>query len=145
MGTRADFYEQNQGTLLWLGSVGWDGYDVEEMKAEHASKSALNQACWDIKSANTIEAFRDALQRYFAERDDVTTSDAGWPWPWADSTTTDRAYVFDGERTRLYAWGCEITSDDSADGPPPAGGWPNMEETRSVAFDKRSGLIVVGG
>lgn len=145
MGTRADFYIRTETGLDWLGSVAMDGYDIEEMKAEHAAKSARNQSCWDVKRARTEQEFRAALQSYFSHRRDVTMPAHGWPWPWENSETTDRAYVFDGGAVKLYAWGKEIVvGDDNAEGPAPDCGWPDMTDRQSVTLGPRSGVIVIG-
>lgn len=145
MGTRADFYIRTPTGLDWQGSVAWDGYDVDEMKQEHAAQNAGNQSCWDVKTATSEQAFRAALQSYFSHRDDVTLPAMGWPWPWKDSTTTDRAYVFDGDKVLRFAWGKGIVDgDDEAEGPEPAGGWPNMTDKQNVTLGRRSGVIVVG-
>lgn len=147
MGTRADFYVRTDGGLEWLGSVAWDGYDIEEMTEEDASKSPRNQSCWVVAKATTEAEFRAGVTDYFSHRKDATTPDMGWPWPWEDSTTTDYAYVFDGARTRVYAWGKEALPDDGPDdgeGDEPDGGWPNMAGRQNVAYGKRSGVIIVG-
>lgn len=145
MGTRADFYIRTTDTLEWQGSVALDGYDVEEMKPEHTTKSARNKSCLDVRTASTEQEFRSALQAYFSHRDDVTTPDQGWPWPWEDSTTTDRAYVFSDGKVTCFAWGKEIVSgDDDVEGPEPVGGWPDMTGTQNVTLGRRSSVIVVG-
>lgn len=145
MGTRADFYIKAGDSLEWLGSVAWDGYDIEEMKPEHASESPRNKSCIDVRTATDEQQFRAALLSYFSHRDDVTLPAQGWPWPWEDSTTTDRAYVFSDGRVICYAWGKEIVpGDDDAEGPEPSGGWPDMSAVQSVTLGRRSGVIVVG-
>lgn len=145
MGTRADFYIRTATGLDWLGSVAMDGYDIEEMTAEFATKSARNQSCLDVKQARTEQEFRAALQSYFSHRWDVTMPAHGWPWPWENSETTDRAYVFDGGVVKLYACGKEIVAgDDDAEGPAPDCGWPNMTDRQNVTLGPRSGVIFIG-
>lgn len=145
MGTRADFYIRTAAGLDWQGSVAWDGYDIEEMTAEAAAKSARNKSCLDVRSATTEQEFRAALQSYFSHRKDVTMPAQGWPWPWENSETTDRAYVFGDGKVTLYAWGKEIIDKDGEqEGPEPIGGWPDMTAVQKVALGERSGVIVVG-
>src|SRR5690606_33999204 len=97
---------------------------------------------WALKNVADETGFLAALRSYFESRDDVTLPDDGWPWPWDDSTTTDRAYVFDRGRLMRYAWGKEIIGEDDADGEP-EGGWPNMTQIKNVTLGNRSGMIVV--
>ena len=145
MGTRADFYIRKNAELQWLGSVAMDGYDVDEATEGWATKDEHDRACWALKGVESEEDFRAALQVYFDTRDDVTVPDEhGWPWPWENSETTDRAYVFDGDRLRRYAWGKEIIGEDN-EGPAPEGGWPDMSRLKNVVIGtKRDGVIVVG-
>lgn len=141
MGTRADFYVGTE----WLGSLAFDGYRVHEMEEKHAAKSADHGCCWRIKTAKSEDEFRAAVSELLSINDDATVPTHGWPWPWDDSRTTDRAYIFDGSATRSYAWGKEIvTGDDEAEGPEPAAGWPNMKAMQNVVIGtKRDGVIVV--
>lgn len=143
MGTRADFYVGKE----WLGSLAFDGYRIHEMEEKHADKNGDNRACWRVKTATTEQEFRDAVTALGAVNDDWTKPEQGWPWPWEDSRTTDRAYVFDGTKTVAYAWGKEIIpGDDEAEGPEPVDGWPDMTAVQSVVVGtKRDGVIVVGG
>jgi hypothetical protein len=149
MGTRADFYIREDGNLRWLGSVGYDGYDVDEMTEEHASTNERNASCWAIRHATATADFLAAVERYFALRNDVTKPEQGWPWPWEDSCRTDRAYVFDGDGMKRYAWGKEIiatSDDDEREGPQPEGGWPNMKDVQNVTVGtNRSGIMLFSG
>lgn len=142
MGTRADFYVGKE----WLGSLAFDGYRIHEMEEKHADKSEDNSACWRIKTATAEKDFRDAVDALAKCNDDWTKPQQGWPWPWEDSRTTDRAYIFDGTKTVAYAWGKEIVpGDDEAEGPEPQDGWPDMSAVQSVVVGtKRDGVIVVG-
>lgn len=136
MGTRADFYAGRGEQAEWLGSIGWDGYP--EGIAE------------DILSASTIEAYKAALSRFFAGRNDATLPRMGWPWPWEDSHTTDYAYAFDGGQVYASSFGHGWRNAiDAASGK--ADDWddkktavfPNMTDRTNVALGKRSGLVVV--
>lgn len=146
MGTRADFYIRTNSVLEWQGSVAWDGYDIEEMKEAHATSNPRNKSCWDVKNAKTEAEFVVALNAYFSHRDDVTRPEMGWPWPWENSNTTDRQYVFEDGRVRMFAWGKEIDpANDEKEGPEPDGGWPDMTAKQNVTLGKRSGVIVFRG
>lgn len=77
MGTRADFYVAKPDGLEWLGSIAWDGYEIDH-----------------VSLAPTEDQFRQSVAEFFAGRNDVTLPERGWPWPWNDSRLTDYAYVF---------------------------------------------------
>ncbi len=145
MGTRADFYVGRE----WIGSLAFDGYRIHEMKDEHASHNEDSRCCQRIKCATSEEDYRAAVRDLLDINDDATKPDQGWPWPWEDSRTTDRAYVFDGSKVRFYAWGKEFDpadeDDASNDDPEIDGGWPDMTSQQSVTLGQRSGLIFVGG
>jgi hypothetical protein len=93
MGTRADFYVGNlirvddkNLTLSkseWLGSIAWDGMPY----GEHVPATLLRK-----KREST---FRLAVEEHFKSVDHSTRPEQGWPWPWANSQTTDWAYIFD--------------------------------------------------
>lgn len=85
MGTRADFYVSKPDGLEWLGSIAWDGYDIDH-----------------VALASTEEQYRQSLEEFFASRDDVTRPEQGWPWPWDNSNTTDYGYVFVAEHGVVY-------------------------------------------
>jgi hypothetical protein len=114
MGTRADFYIGTGKNAEWLGSVAWDGYEWQESSTLIESK--------------TEEEFRAAVTEISKERDDWTSPEDGWPWPWNTSSITDYAYYFqDGVAS------CKGRND-----------WPDMSHIKNVTFGKRSGLIVIG-
>lgn len=141
MGTRADFYVGKE----WLGSLAFDGYRVHEMEEKHATKDDDCRYCWQIKTATSEADFRSAVAGLLHVNDDATTPDQGWPWPWNDSRTTDRAYIFDGAVTKCYAWGKEIIGDgdDDDDGPEPSDGWPDMTGNQNVVVGTpRDGVIL---
>lgn len=134
MGTRADFYIGRGEQAEWLGSIGWDGYPdgIDELLL-HATSEA---------------AFRVALEAFFKDRDDVTRPADGWPWPWADSCTTDYAYAFDGENV----WGSCFGNEwfDTREPQPERDGnktavFPDMKARQNVTLGKRSGTIVISG
>jgi hypothetical protein len=136
MGTRADFYVGEGESAIWLGSVGWDGYEWDD------EGSAL------LKS-KTADEFTENVSAIASDRDDWTSPDLGWPWPWANSNTTDYAYVFDGGKVRVFVFGSEkigvaedgdyVYSDSKFDG------FPDMSEHRKTTIGKRSGLMVFSG
>ncbi len=83
MGTRSDFYVGPADALEWIGTVGYDGYPDGLPKA--------------LMGARTKKGFRSAVEKEIASRDDGVFPDAGWPWPWNDSTTSDYGYWHNGE------------------------------------------------
>lgn len=84
MGTRADFYIGKGKDAEWIGSIAWDGY------REGIDKQVLN-CC-------SAEAFRHAVERFLASRDDAIYVKDGWPWPWDTSSITDCSYWFFDDR-----------------------------------------------
>ena len=115
MGTRADFYVGVGKDAKWMGSVAWDGYEWDE------------QPECPLMSATTEAAFLSALKDIAKERDDWTSAEQGWPWPWKTSNTTDYVYALDGGKV--------VANPDVAD-------WPDMSDVQNVTLGKRSGLIV---
>ena len=81
MGTRADFYVGRGLTAEWIGSQEYDGF--------------TNSLPRELKVATTEAAFRAAVERHSADRDDWIPVSRGWPWPWKTSRTTDYAVAFD--------------------------------------------------
>lgn len=135
MGTRADFYVGAGKDAEWIGSVAFDGYKWDE------------QPDCAIMQAKTAEDFRAAVAGGFKGRDDASTPEDGWPWPWATSSTTDYAYCFEDGATKSYCFGRPIERDESGDtvDTPDRGDWPDMKDKQQVTFGKRSGLIVLQG
>lgn len=158
MGTRADFYVSNLSGLEWLGSIAWNGYEIDE-----------------VSEAETEDDFRAKLEAFFSKRDDVTRPERGWPWPWNDSRLTDFAYVYVPDVGVVYRSGDDYQSDASDDGkceryvskrlldnPPEEWVWddyygyellasveatytyPDMRASKNVRFDAGSGIITVG-
>jgi hypothetical protein len=131
MGTRADFYIGRGAKAEWLGSVAWDGYP------DGFEKTLFQQ--------RTPKAWRRAVQIMLAGRDDATTPDKGWPWPWEDSHTTDYAYAY--EKGKIYA-SCYGSAWFNPLRPPedPKDGqvvFPNMKARQKVTLGPRSGIIVI--
>lgn len=132
MGTRADFYIGTGDKAEWLGSLGFDGYRIDEMKEKHAAGSPDNAACWQIKSANTEADYRAAVEKLLSLNDDATLPKQGWPWPWDDSHTTDYAYSFVDGACKTFPWGKGAE-------------WPNMKDRKNLTLGQRSGLLVLRG
>jgi hypothetical protein len=96
MGTRADFYLGKGKDAEWLGSIAWDGSEID------------NQ----IRGCKSPEAYRHAVESFLKERDDATWPKDGWPWPWDDSGITDCHYwFFDGQtHTSGVTYGIYVSS-----------------------------------
>lgn len=77
MGTRADFYIKNNKELEWMGSIAWDGYEID-----------------NVAKAVTEKEYRYLLEIFLGNRDDSTYPKDGWPWPWNNSKLTDECYIF---------------------------------------------------
>ena len=122
MGTRADFYIGTGNNAEWLGSVAWDGYQWDEYdngKGECALMSAIYE-----------EEFRAAVEEIKKERDDFTSPEQGWPWPWETSDTTDYVYYLNRGKVKAKTWGGGLK-------------WPNMKDRQNVTFGKRSGVMLI--
>lgn len=61
-----------------------------------------SRVTYPMFTATTEEAFRAAIAEHVAVRDDFTSPDEGWPWPWNDSEITDYAYAFDDGKVWGY-------------------------------------------
>ncbi len=148
MGTRADFYVGRGPDSEWIGSIAWDGGQVfgEDINPELPNE----------------KAFRDDVAAFFAERDDATLPEMGWPWPWNDSNLTDCIYAWDDgviwtqwndypdpgvwvpvTRERVY-------DEDAEEYIPAPDGlmpcvFPDMSDIKAVTLGPRSGVIVFGG
>jgi hypothetical protein len=135
MGTRADFYEGRGEQAEWLGSIAWDGYP-EGIPEE-------------IKRATDSEVFRAALARFRETREDWTNPEQGWPWPWETSHTTDFSYALDEGKVWASCFGScwelatEWESRDEEDETCKGPIFPNMKDRQNVAWDKRSGIMLV--
>lgn len=135
MGTRADFYVGRGESAEWLGSIAWDGYP-----------DGIDDA---LLVAATEADFRAALAAFFVGRDDVTMPEAGWPWPWEDSGTTEYAYSFHDGAVRISSFGSGwLTGAEAAaveEWPEDAQVFPDMSGAQNVASpgSVASGLMVV--
>ena len=120
MGTRADFYLKTERHYLkqsdWLGSIAWDGYPEGIPD--------------DLKKAKTPREFVDALLRFSKNRDDWTSTDLGWPWPWETSALTDYAYIFYKNKVHIKCFDKKVK-------------WPDMSKIQNTTLGTRSGLIVM--
>ena len=125
MGTRADFYVGLGPTAEWLGSIAFDGDEIDET----------------IEGAATEADYCNAVEAFLASRDDATTPNQGWPWLWNNSQTTDYSYAFVNGACETFQWGRPAEADESA----PKLDWPDMTARKNVTFGKRSGTIVFGG
>lgn len=83
MGTRADFYVGRGKSAEWLGSIAWDGYP-----------KGIDKQLLDCTGE---AAYRHAVKAFLTKNDGILP-EAGWPWPWEDSFTTDYAYAFENEK-----------------------------------------------
>ena len=135
MGTRADFYVgRDVDSMEWIGSIPMNGYPTGHPRAYLAPKM-------------TETEFRAAVAAMVAAHCG-TRPDQGWPWPWSDSTTTDRQYLWDGGEVWVTAWGhheVRFTGNelppDHCDGSERE--WPDMTHVQTVVLGPRSGLIIL--
>jgi hypothetical protein len=145
MGTRADFYVGRGPDAEWIGSIAWDGH------------SASVSEDTDALAAKDEATHRKAVASFLASRNDGTTPEMGWPWPWSDSGTTDYAYAFDAGQV----WGCrpnapwwpadqpepksydeETLEDIELPGEPSV--FPDMSAVANVTLGQRSGVMLFG-
>lgn len=138
MGTRADFYVGRGENAEWLGSVAYDGYPSGFWKKPYPIE-------W------TEGEWRAWVAKLMAERDDATTPDMGWPWPWEDSRTTDYAYAFDADTVWASPFGrswlpLHVEAEHDEDESPRAKDavFPNMKNQQNVTFGARSGVLIIG-
>ena len=132
MGTRADFYIGVGESAEWIGSVAWDGYEWEE------------QPECALMTATTQDEFVAAVGVISQDRKDWTSPKQGWPWPWKNSRTTDRAYAFADGKTQAFHWGLLPSENEGEDGAEVCD-WPDMSDKKNVTLGPRSGLIVLRG
>jgi len=152
MGTRADFYIQREEELEWMGAIAWDGYDVTWKGQPEGG---------GIEDATTAEEFLTALGTFTKDRDDWSSQEDGWPWPWEDSHLTDYSYVFNGESVDVYIYGtskklrdayyaeeerCDEAGIECAmEEPEKSNIFPNMKDKqKEVAMGEKSGLMILG-
>jgi hypothetical protein len=130
MRTRADYYIGTGKNAEWLGSTSYDGDEIDRMLDDGRGRDDTD--CWAIKLATSEQAFREAVATMLAHRDDATTPDQGWPWPWKDSTTTDFAYAFVDGRCKSFSGLGEKMGE-----------WPDMISRRNVTLGPRSGVMLL--
>ena len=146
MGTRADFYIKKNKKIEWLGSIAWDGYEIDE-----------------VEDAKSEEEYVKLLTEFLSERNDATYKEDGWPWPWNNSKLTDECYVFehgtiwqmishdgnyrDHSTECLFAPYNEAETNDDGEIINSVATRrfcvPDMSHLKNVASGKRSGLITV--
>lgn len=154
MGTRADFYVGRGESAEWLGSIAWDGYEVEN--AERGAVIDPENPAELVASATNEGEYRDGVAKFLASRDDRSMPSDGWPWPWDTSSTTDYAYAFDEGKLWISVFGHawyeigNVPKDENGDNDSCSGGkvavFPSMKDRkRRPLFGKHSGVIVVGG
>lgn len=136
MGTRADFYIGRGENAEWIGSIAWDGSEVDAQ----------------VRECTSADAFRHAVESMLKERDDATFPKDGWPWPWDDSNTTDYAWAFDEGKTWWSCFGYDWWPADKEQSEEESEAaqkgniiFPNMKDRKNVNFGKRSGIILVTG
>jgi hypothetical protein len=127
MGTRADFYLGRGKAAQWLGSIGWDGHPESLPFA-------------DVKSKDDFMATVKGLEA----RDDFTPFEAGWPWPWEDSRTTDYAYAWD-DGVWVSQFGSPWFRYGKSEGRGRRATFPKMGPCGSLVLGPRSGILVFGG
>ena len=155
MGTRADFYVGRGVDSEWLGSIAWDGYPsgINLTEPEKGILGTRIIAKWGkgkhLFDSTREEDFRHRVGQFFEHRDDVTTPDRGWPWPWETSHTTDYADAFDGGKVYASCFGHEWFDPKEPESESSASEntalFPNMKERQNVTFGARSGVIILGG
>jgi hypothetical protein len=145
MGTRADFYVGRGADAEWLGSIAWDGY-IEPPGIAKSAPAVIHAPC--------EAAYRRAVADMLKARDDATTPDQGWPWPWDNSDTTDRSYSFFGGEVQHCHWdGPWVTAKEALasdfdyerarEGAKVGASHPDMSAHKAVTLGKRSGLMVI--
>lgn len=141
MGARADFYIGRGVDAQWLGSIAWDGYPT----------GIVSYFDSELFNATTPEEFARVTAERLVTREDGTTPEMGWPWPWNNSRTTDYTYAFDDGQVWACCFGCawapikEWLNDDCytpCEGEPTV--FPDMAGQKNVASGSRSGVIFVG-
>ncbi len=133
MGTRADFYVGRGKKAEWLGSVAYDG-----------CPEGIDDA---VLAAADEAVYRSAVSDFLKRREDGTTPDRGWPWPWEDSHLTDYAYAFDDRGVfvtsgEYYPW---LLATGDLEGQLDKGDvrveFPDMTSVQNVTLGSRSGVL----
>jgi hypothetical protein len=123
MGTRADFWIDDDGRMEWLGSVCYDGYEWQE-----SPDCALMRADDAASFRRAVTAVLEGRSRRL-----VVMPDDGWPWPWPDSNTTDYAYVLRADIVEVYGFGRLVIGVDE-----------NGAEQREAVKDNRWPAMTTG-
>lgn len=162
MGTRADFYVGRGKQAEWIGSIAWNGYpegicltlsEKEKVAGLNLpmSKRAEFPVGVHLFDAKTEAEFRARVTQFFANREDATLPEQGWPWPWDDSQLTDYSYAFDGGKVWAsnfgYGWFDPSTGGyeercSKKTGERKSAIFPDMSKIKDVTLSERSGLIV---
>jgi hypothetical protein len=132
MGTRADFYVENE----WIGSIAYDGYP-----------DGIDSSILQLKDK---EEFETKVKDYISKRADGTLPVLGWPWPWTNSSGTDYSYIFTKGCVYISRFGSDLWPAEylSIDLCPKTTEFikyfefPDMSSIQNVTFDGRSGLMV---
>lgn len=147
MGTRVDFYVGRGKKAEWIGSAAYDGYPEGIVLSTPTGGSNPFPKGEHLFDSKTEYEFRDRVQQYFSNREDVSLPTDGWPWPWEDSQTTDYSYAFDGSEVFASCFGHEWFDPHEQR---PDGNhdtvkveFPNMKEKQKVTLGKRSGLLIL--
>lgn len=133
MGSRADYYVGRGAEAEWLGSVAYDGYDVDDGRPVRA-RDARNESEWRL-----------AVDAMIRRRDDGTAPEQGWPWPWETSRNTDYAYTFVDGAVLVSCFGHHWSplGEEHDDGPQDEV-FPDMSARQRVTFGPRSGVLLIG-
>lgn len=125
MGIRADFYIGKGPNAEWLGSVAWHGHNWH-----------YDKGC-ELFAAKNEDEFREAVKSLSINREDWTSPEQGWPWPWDDSKDTDFTYAFYDGKVQDFAWDEYANEDKTIEWQ-----WPNMRHRSALVLDgPRSGLL----
>lgn len=146
MGTRADFYANDNGTPRWLGSIAYDGYPKSGNPDVYKLHDASSQEDWIARVGVMLN-----------KEDHATRPEQGWPWPWSDSWTSDYAYTwvegvgmvwtqnkYKGETEEKYWVSAPQDEDGTEHRVPDPFELPNMDHIKNVTLGGRSGLLIVG-
>lgn len=147
MGTRVDFYVGRGEQAEWLGSYPFDG-NPEGVFGDNPDVLGTPPA--------TEQQWREWVTEFLGgdNADIATLPEDGWPWPWANSQSTDYAYAWDagtiygssfGHRWFAVDLTAENYGEDEDRASDKSAIFPDMTGRQAVTFGPRSGLIVFGG
>lgn len=133
MGTRADFYVGRGKSAEWIGSVAYDGMDLED----------------EVRDASDEATYRLKVGKELDSREDSTLPEQGWPCPWNDSNTSDYSYAFEDGVVWVangqHPWYNAKTPPDFNEDEDLLSvqyEFPDMAEKKKVTMGPRSGLLV---